>query len=266
MPEGDTIARAASVLNAALAGRQVTGFRSVMPGLARLDASAMRLRTVERVEARGKHLLIWFSGNLGIRTHMRMHGSWHLYRPGERWQRPAHEMRIVVATEAFEAVGFAIPVAEIVTTAAVARDEPLASIGPDLLSPDLDLAAAVPRVAGRANEEIANVLLDQRVVAGIGNVLKSETLFVAHINPFVAVSALSHAQIERLLSTAARLLHANARTDRSGRSTTGWRTPRARLWVYGRSGLACRVCGTAIASRRQGPHARSTYWCPHCQP
>src|SRR5918992_4664013 len=113
MPEGDTIFRAARTLDRALAGRVVTRFESVFPHLARVDGNRpIRGRIIERVTSRGKHLLMWFSGDLVLRTHMRMNGSWHIYRPGERWQRPRHDMRIVVATDSFEAVAFTVPVAE----------------------------------------------------------------------------------------------------------------------------------------------------------
>ena len=259
MPEGDTIAQ----------GREHPAPRARRPHHHRLPVGACPgWRASTPTTMRGAHgragggagqaPLIWFSGDLGIRTHMRMHGSWHLYRSGERWRRAKHEMRIVIATAPFEAVAFGVPVAELVTAHDAIRAEPLRSLGPDLLANDPDLAGVASRIADRAGEDIASVLLDQRVAAGIGNVIKSEVLFVAGVNPFVAAGTLSAARIERLVTTAVRLLRANLDPDRSGRSTTGWHTPGARLWVYGRAGRACRVCGTAIAMRRHGPHARST--------
>src|SRR5687768_16732541 len=123
MPEGDTIFRAARTLDRALAGRVITRFESVFPHLTRLDVDhPVRGRTIERVTSRGKHLLMWFSGDLVLRTHMRMNGSWHIYRPGERWRRPRHDMRIVIATEAFEAVAFTVPVAVLGTAAELDRE------------------------------------------------------------------------------------------------------------------------------------------------
>src|SRR5947208_1124609 len=132
MAEGDTIFRAARTLNQALAGRTVTGFDSVFAKLTRIDYDGpLRGRTIERVDARGKHLLIWFSGDLVLRTHMRMHGSWHIYRPGERWQRARAEMRIVIATSEYEAVAFGVPVAELTSTRDLERDPAVRDLGPD---------------------------------------------------------------------------------------------------------------------------------------
>src|SRR5687767_10460511 len=170
MPEGDTIFRAARTLQRALAGRTVTRFESVFPRLTRVDDDApIRGRTIDRVEARGKHLLIWFSGDLVLRTHMRMHGSWHIYRPGERWQRPGHDMRIIVETDAFHAVGFSIPIAEFTSVRDLERSGPLQAIGPDLLADDFDADEAVARVRARPAMDIADALLDQTALAGIGN-------------------------------------------------------------------------------------------------
>src|SRR5258705_3058354 len=133
MPEGDTIFRAARALDRALAGRTVTHFDSVFSKLSRVDDDRpLRGRTIDRVEARGKHLLIWFSGDLVLRTHMRMKGSWHLYRPGERWQRPRAEMRIVLRTDEFEAIAFSVPVAALETAADVERQPPILGLCPDL--------------------------------------------------------------------------------------------------------------------------------------
>src|SRR5919206_122967 len=182
MPEGDTIFRAARTLNQALAGRTVTRFDSVFSHLTRVDdTSPVRGRTIERVDARGKHLLIWFSGDLVLRTHMRMHGSWHIYRPGERWQRPRHEMRIVVGTTDFEAVAFSVPIAEFLASDDLARSEPVRSLGPDPLSETFDLADALRRLEQRAEMEVADALLDQSAIAGIGNIYKSEVLFAARV-------------------------------------------------------------------------------------
>ena len=276
MPEGDSIFRTARTLHRALAGRRVTRFVSVFPHLTRVDRHApLRGRTVERVDARGKHLLIWFSGDLVLHTHQRMHGSWHLYRPGERWQRPHHEMRILIETSAVHAIGFSVPEAAFVNAAEIARREGLRDLGPDPLGDAFDAGAAVTRLRERPDADIADALLDQRAIAGIGNIYKSETLFAAGVNPFTRVADLPPAALERLVALAARLLRANvsARADtgevtpaRLARTTTGQTAPGARLWVYGRAGRPCRRCGTTIQRRAQGPHARSTYWCERCQP
>ena len=275
MPEGDTIFRAARTLHRALAGRTVTKFESVFPALSRVDVdSPIAGRTIEQVEARGKHLLIRFSGNLTLRTHMRMHGSWHIYRPRERWQRPHSDMRIVLETDQFHAVAFNVPVAEFASDASLQRLRPIQDLGPDPLSDAFDAGAAVARIMARSRMEIADALLDQSAIAGIGNVYKSEVLFAGRVNPFAAVAELAQNDVERLVALAVRFMRANVsehksaaiQTYRGFRRTTGRMDPGARLWVYGRAGKPCRRCGTLITRRKQGPHARTTYWCPRCQP
>jgi endonuclease-8 len=275
MPEGDTIFRAARTLHRALAGSLVTRFESVYPQLTRVDDDTpLAGRTIERVESQGKHLLMRFSGDLVLRTHMRMSGSWHIYRPNERWQRPPREMRVLVATEPFVAVGFNIPVAEFETTHTLQRDDALGSLGPDLLSPQFDEAEALARMRRHPAEEIGPVLLNQRVVAGIGNVFKSETLFLCGVHPFTLVGTLSDDQLTTLLRTGRRLLGANVLPTSTEGIVTYFglrRTARDaehhdRLWVYGRGNKPCRRCDTPIAARKQGLDARITYWCPQCQP
>jgi len=282
MPEGDTIHRAAQTLHQALCGRTVTRFSSVFPHLTRIDdTTPLTGRTIERVDARGKHLLMWFSGDLVLRTHMRMHGSWHIYRPGERWQRPRHDMRIALETDAFHAIGFSIPIAAFTTSRELERTGPLQQIGPDILGDDFDADDAVARLRARPDVAIADALLDQTALAGIGNVYKCEVLFAAKVNPFASVAGVTDEQLRDLVATASRFLRANVAGRSVGHSqaqetdaivtytglrrTTGRADPSARLWVYGRAGKPCRRCGTPISRRRQGPHARSTYWCERCQ-
>jgi endonuclease VIII len=246
MPEGDTIFRTARTLQTALAGRTVTRFETVLPHLARVDdQTPLRGRTVERVEAAGKHLLIVFSGGLTLRTHMRMSGSWHIYRPGERWRKARADMRIVIATDEYVAVGFNIPDAEF-----AARTEFDPSI--DILSEAFDCDAAIQRIRQQTGD-IGDVLLKQRVVAGIGNIYKSESLFMAGIDPFTPIAALTDEQIGRILNAARKLMLASTRGTRG------------RLSVYSRGGQPCRRCGTPIAYRRSKTDARGTYWCPKCQ-
>src|SRR5688500_6863488 len=275
MPEGDSIYRAARTLQRALAGRAVTRFKSVFPRLTRVDADApIRGRTVERVEARGKHLLFWLSGDLVLRTHMRMHGSWHIYRPGERWRRPHHDMRIVIETAEMHAIAFTVPIAEFAAADALQRTPVLQDLGPDPLGNAFVPDEAVALIAARRDMEIADALLDQSAIAGIGNVYKSEVLFVGRVNPFAPVRQLANDDIARLVTITTKLMRANVIDGSSGaivtysglRRTTGRADPGARLWVYGRAGKPCRRCGTPISRRKQGPHARSTYWCERCQP
>jgi endonuclease-8 len=272
MPEGDTIFRAARTLHRALAGRVVTRFESVYPALTRIDHDrGVAGRTVESVVARGKHLLMTLSGDLILHTHMRMNGSWHIYRPGERWRRPAREMRVLVATDAYLAVGFNVPVAELLTRRELERHTAIQSIGPDLADPSFDREETVRRIRAHDAEAIHDVLLNQRVLSGIGNVLKSEVLFVSRIDPFVRTGAIGDDRLSRMLDVAVRLMRMNVtpqsavRPGGIGRHTTGSLNPRITLWVYGRGGERCLVCGTAIRSRAAGADARLTYWCPHCQ-
>ncbi len=202
-----------------------------------------------------------------------MNGSWHLYRPGERWQRPRHDMRIVIETDAFVAVGFSIPVAEFLDARARERQPALRALGPDLLAGEFDAAEATRRLRTQGSRPVGDALLDQRVVAGIGNVYRSEVLFLCGVSPFAPSETLTATAVDCLLSTARRLLQANVREStgeaiitRPGlRQTTGRLDPDERVWVYGRTGKACRRCGTKIAGRKTGHDARATYWCPRCQ-
>jgi endonuclease VIII len=245
LPEGDTIFRTAATLQKALAGKVVTRYETMLP---KIDGP-LRGRTIERIVAAGKHLVIDFSGDLHLRTHMRMNGAWHVYRPGERWRRPRRDMRIVIETADFVAVGFNIPVAELVTGRELQRA--LHAQGPDILA-DFDVAEAVRRAREHGEEEIADVLLNQRVAAGIGNIWKSESLFARGINPFQKVNDID--DLEKLFLTARALLRQSAAGQRP------------RLSVYSRGGQPCRKCGTPIESRKHGLDARLTYWCPRCQP
>ena len=287
MPEGDTIFRAARTLHRALAGKVVTRFDAVFPALTRIaDDHPIVGRRIESVTSRGKHLLIAFSGDLTLHTHMRMNGSWHIYRAGEKWQRSLRDMRIVVGTEDFVAVGFNVPIAALLTGRELARHEQLRSLGPDLLAPgsaapDIAPSPAPPNTAApveimrrmRLHDRyaIADVLLNQRVIAGIGNVLKSEILFVSAIHPFRAVASLSDDELVRAIETARDLLQTNVMSRAQtlspsiGRRTTRSLDPNAKLWVYSRGGKPCRLCGARIESRKTGLDARLTYWCPRCQ-
>jgi endonuclease-8 len=272
VPEGDTIFRAAQTLHRALAGSVATRFDSVFPALNRIDEDRpVAGRTVESVSARGKHLLMAFSGDLILRTHMRMHGSWHIYRPGERWRRPAREMRLLVETDRFVAVGFNVPIAEWLTAREVARHEELNALGPDLLATDFDVSDVIRRLRAHPTDSIEHALLNQRIVAGVGNVFKSEILFLAGLDPLQAVGALGDDDLLRVVNEARKQLRANVLTRSQtlspvlGRRTTRSLDPRATLWAYGRGGRPCRKCGTPIQSRKTGLDARVTYWCPRCQ-
>lgn len=276
MPEGDTLFRTARALGRALIGHPITGFRSTNPLLTRFDDDSPLVgQTVDRVESRGKWLLIHFSGGATLITHLLMNGSWHIYRPGERWQQPRGNMRILIENREYLAVGFKVPVAEMHTAESLARDRRIPPPAVDVLSPDFDTDAAIQRLLACANEEIADVLLHQEVLAGVGNVFKSEVCFVTDINPFRRVADLDPAAPAALIAAARKLLRANILEDSGDaivtyggrrRRTTHASDPGASLWVYGRAGQPCRRCGQPIRMRKQGPDARVTFWCPCCQP
>jgi endonuclease-8 len=275
MPEGDTIFRAARTLNRALAGQLVTRFETQLPQLSRTDYDTpLAGRTVERVEAAGKWLRIFFSGDLILLTHMLMSGSWHIYRPGERWQRGRVQMRIAIYTEDYVAVAFRVPIAKFCTAAGLQRDRSVQQLGPDVLAPDFDEAAALQRLRTAPDVEVGVALLRQSLIAGLGNVYKSEACFASAVHPLRAIRSLSDGELQNLLSNARRLMLSNV-TENSGneivtytglRRTTGRANPSERLWVYKREGLPCRRCGAPIVSCKQGAEARVTFWCPRCQP
>ncbi|HEY3705328.1 MAG TPA: DNA-formamidopyrimidine glycosylase family protein [Terracidiphilus sp.] len=276
MPEGDTIFRAARALGRALGGKTITGFRSAYPLLTRFhEDHPLTGRTVDSVESRGKWVLMHFSGGATLVTHMLMKGSWHIYRPGERWQAPAGAARIVIETSAYVAVGFNVPVAEIHTAETLRRERRIPAAEGDLLSGDFDPETAVARIRAEAEGELGDVLLRQRVMAGVGNVFKSEVCYVTGLNPFRKVGTLTDAEVREVVAVAQQQLAANVMEDSGnqivtwrgiGRRTTRNSDPTESLWVYGRAGEPCRKCGTPIERRMQGKDARVTYWCPQCQP
>ena len=266
MPEGDTIFRTADVLRAALIGRVITAARAQpRPGLRHVpDLSVLAGARVERVEPRGKHLLIGFDNGITLRSHLRMSGSWHRYRPGEAWKRPMRQASAILETAEAVAVAFNTPVVELLTDAELRRSKPLRELGPDLLMTAFDEDEALRRLRERDAEELGTALLDQRAVAGIGNVIKSEVAFLEALDPWAPVRAFDDGELRSAMRTARRLLRANTRGG--ARVTTGSQAPGEALWVYGRGGRGCRRCGTPIRHGRQGELARLTYWCPRCQP
>jgi endonuclease-8 len=276
MPEGDTIYRTARALGRALTGRQITAFRSTYPRLMRANDDAPLIgQQVDGVESRGKWLLIHFSGGQTLATHMLMSGSWHIYRHGQPWQQPHANMRIVLETADYLAVGFRVPVAEMHTAESLRRNRRIPGSDSDVLSASFDAAAAARRLRAQPAEAIADVLLRQEVLAGVGNVFKSEICFVTGIHPYAQVAALSDSQIRALIAAAQKLISSNVLEDSGDlivtyggrrRRTTHDSDPSASLWVYGRAGQPCRRCGAPVRRRIQGPGARVTFWCPRCQP
>ncbi len=279
MPEGDTIYRTARAMQGVLAGKVVTGFETGLALLARVNDDAPVIgRVIDRVEARGKWCLVFFSGDLMLATHMLMSGSWHLYRTGERWRMGMSRMRVAISVEGWQAVAFNVPIAEFHTARTLGRDKRIAGLGIDVLSPEYSVEGGVGALARYGAEhpeaEVGVVLLNQRVMAGLGNMYKSEVAFAAGVNPFRAMRTLTPGEMERLAEFSARYMRANV-VDGKGDGIVTYggnrRTTRAmdreeRLWVYRRQGQECRRCGATVMMRKQGEQARSTYWCAECQP
>ena len=259
MPEGDTVWRACRRLNQALGGQELvrTDFR--VPALATTDLSG---RTMLEVVARGKHLLMRVSGGVTVHSHFRMDGSWHLYRPGERWQGgPGHEIRAVLETTPWIAVGYRLPVLELVATDA--EDSVVGHLGPDLLSASFDRELAIANVEAEPARTISEALLDQRNLAGIGNFYRTEVCFLLGLHPWRPVSAVD---VPAAVDLSRKLMKANLRSG--AQVSTGIDRPGRRSWVFERAGKPCRRCGTTIQSDRLGEpnRERVTYWCPACQP
>lgn len=279
MPEGDTIFRTARALEKALGGKLVTEFETGLAKLASVnDDKPLVGRTVEKVEARGKWCLIFFSGDLILVTHMLMSGSWHVYRTGEKWWMGRQRMRVAITCGDMQAVAFNVPVAEFYTSKTLERSSQVPKLGPDILSGDFTVERGVEALRARAQthpeDEVGVALLNQRVMAGLGNVYKSEVPFAAGVNPFRRLSTLTAREMEVMADVSKKYMKANV-TDGSGdgivtysgnRRTTHSMDRSDRLWVYGRQGQECRRCGAKVMMRKQGEQVRSTYWCPECQP
>jgi endonuclease VIII len=259
--EGDTLARIATVLGETLVGQRVEAAQA-RPGSAALDRVSGT--TIESVEARGKHLLIGFDNGLTLHTHLGLHGSWHRYRPGEAWRRPRARAAAILQTPRTVAVAFDAPTVELLDTRALDLHPRLRRLGPDASAADFDFEATLASLRAPANAEraIGDALLDQRIVAGLGNVYRSEVCFIERVDPFAPVGSLEDRTLRRLLETGARLLRANR--DGGARVTTALGTP-GNLYAYGRTRRPCRRCGTLIVSRLAEANRRA-YWCPRCQP
>jgi endonuclease VIII len=257
MPEGDTVYLTARNLNAALSGAVLTRCDIRVPEFATVD---LRGETVHDVASRGKHLLIRV-GEVSIHSHLKMEGSWHLYRHGTPWRRPAFQARAVLETADWVAVGFELGLLEIVPVQREA--ELLDYLGPDLLGPDWDPAEAVRRLASEPDRPIAVALGDQRNLAGLGNEYVNELCFLRGVLPTRPVRAVP--DLPGLVDLAHRLITANRERVRT---TTGNTRPGERAWVFGRDSKPCRRCGTPIQRGSLGRNAlelRNTFWCPRCQ-
>ncbi|MFP5372702.1 MAG: DNA-formamidopyrimidine glycosylase family protein [Actinomycetes bacterium] len=260
MPEGDTVWLAAQRMNTALAGAVLRRGEFRLPQLAALDLTGA---TVTEVVPRGKHMLIRLADGHTLRTHFRMDGSWHIYRPGSRWRGgPGYDVRVVLATDEWECVGYRLHDVEFVPTSQ--EDQLVGHLGPDILGPDWDLAEVLRRIRAQPEEQVGVAILDQRNLAGIGNLYKVEAMFVAGVHPWARVADVDE-RLEPLVDRAQRLMRANL--NRPEQSTTGDLRKGQDHWVYGRKGKPCRRCRTPILMGDQGPYLqeRVTYWCPRCQ-
>jgi endonuclease VIII len=261
VPEGDTVWRTARRLNAALAGRQLTRCDLRVPQLAAVDFTG---ETVAEVASRGKHLLIRIGDpdtGWTLHSHLKMEGVWQVYRPGEKWRRPAFQARAILGTAEVTAVGFALGLLEVV--ARKDEDRVVGYLGPDLLGPDWDPEEALRRLQAQPDRPVGLALLDQRNLAGVGNIYRCELCFLTGVHPVTPVAKVPN--LPRIVDLAKRLLEANK--DRPMRTTAGIHG--SAFWVYGRERRPCLRCGTAIAHDKLGDselELRDLYYCPHCQP
>ena len=251
MAEGDTILRLANRLEATVVGETVAASapnpRGRAAGVERLDG-----RRLERAEARGKHLLLEF-GELSLHSHLKMSGGWHLYRQGEPWRRARGSAWAVLSGGGWDAVQFGGPTLEVMSTSKMRRHPQLTGLGPDLLAADFDLDAVLAAIRSDPTRELGEALLDQRLVAGIGNIFKSEACFAAAVSPWRRVGELSDEELREVVGAARKLMSAAVA---SGRHPSR---------IYRRRGGGCPRCRGPISSRGQGDERRTTYWCPRCQ-
>ena len=267
MPEGDTIHRTAATLRATLLDQPLRRVElpRLAPPLPRVGSA------ISRIEARGKHLLLHVDDGLVIHTHQRMTGAWHVYAPGQRWRKPPRAARVVLGVAGATAVCFHAPVVEVIDQPALARHPALRRLGPDLTDPATPVAAVVAQALDAlaattsdvTSRSVGEMLLDQRIACGVGNVYRSEVCFLHGVDPTTPLSAVSRDTAGSLLTTAAELLRANLIT--TARTTVATAAPGS-LWVYGRADEPCRRCRTAIRLHHHGEPPRLVYRCPTCQP
>jgi len=259
MPEGDTLHRVASQIRTQICGQRTETTRA-RPELTR--ASELSGQVLEQAEARGKHLLLQFDNGLCIHSHLGMTGSWHIYPRGERWRKPSQRAAIALRFRSHDLVCFSPKLIELQSSARVRGHSMLARLGPDLLAESFDADQAIARLRTHKHLPIGEALMHQGLVAGVGNVYKSEILFINRLNPFAPVAAMDDAILRQCLRSSRHYLRRNLEGLRRKfrGSTLG-----DRLWVYRRRGMPCLECAQIVAMRRQGEAARSTYFCPDCQ-
>lgn len=258
MPEGDSLFKYAARLRPVLQGQVVRAARAQGPG-AVPKVEQLVGATCTGVRAVGKNLIITFDHGLALRGHLRMYGSWHVYAPGEAWRKPHPEARLVLEVPGATVVNFSAPVIELLSADALVHHRPVAGLGPDLLAADFDVDAVLAAFRDPALAEltIGDALMEQRLMAGVGNIWKHETLFRCRLNPWLSVGELDDEALRAVVTTARDLLRRAAGIDGRGRPT---------YYVYKRTGFACMRCGSRIRADRQGRDHRYTSWCPACQP
>jgi endonuclease-8 len=243
-----------------LTGKRLLRVRSPNARIARADFTG---RTIAKVEPRGKNLLVHLDDGRAFWTHLRMSGSWHVYRTGEKWFRSEATMKVALDVEGFAAVLFNAPVCELLTPAQLRDNPTLRDLGPDASAATFDAAEAQRRLRTLGDLALGEAILRQHAISGPGNVFKSEVLFVLGQDPFVKVADVSDERLGQIVAEMRKLMlqnrYSSARITRQSLGGQGSR------WVYGRSGQPCRRCGTRIRMRRQGQLGRSTYYCPRCQ-
>jgi len=261
VPEGDTVWRAARSLDRALAGQILASTDFRVPQLATVDLSGGK---VLRTLSRGKHLLTRIEAREAwtLHTHLKMEGSWHIYQPGQKWRRPAHEARVVLSSGSRQAVGFSLGIVELLPRHR--ENDVVGHLGPDLLGPDWDEDRALANLRAEPARPIGQALLDQRNLAGIGNMYMAELCFTMGVHPASPVSVVD--QLPRLVRRGRQMLEVNK--ERANQTTTGDLRERERMWVYRRDNAPCRRCRTPIAVTMLGElgRERAAYWCASCQP
>jgi endonuclease VIII len=262
MPEGDSLYRFAARLRAALEGKELLAARAHGPGPVPRVAMVVGA-TCRGVRSQGKNVIISFDNGLALRGHLRMFGTWHVYAPGQAWELPEREARLVLEVEGAVVVNFSAPVIELLEERALAVHRPIAGLGPDLLAEDFDAAEVLRRFREphRTSVTIGEAIMDQRAMAGVGNIWKHETLFRCGVNPWLRVGDLDDARLMELIDTAQNLLRASV-----GKPNRFNLTRRPTMYAYMRGGQPCRKCSTRLRSAPQGTDFRHTAWCPKCQP
>lgn len=256
MPEGDTVARVARTLDAALSGRRLISTDFRVPALAGLDlAGAAVTATVPY----GKHLLTRTDAGMTIHTHLKMEGAWKVFRVGQRWHGPGHQIRIALVTDDYSAVGYRLGIVDVVPS--VEEGRAIGHLGPDILGEDFDLQEVLRHLKAQPERAIGEALLDQTVVAGIGNLYRNEVLFLMGIDPRAEVAGITDPAA--LLNKVRKMMRANL--AHWSQTTTGNTRPSMRHWVFERAGAPCRRCGTKVESFVMGRPPRIAYVCPRCQ-